>query len=247
MPSLAIADDGARRLRRGSGSPSRCRGRSARPCAARESPRPSRAPRRRRASRRSRARRPRGSGGPRRAASPARRTPYSRAYCRSTMGGGSLPFLRTGTNPLPRFSASAAARMKPRDSTPATASASDHSRSFHSASSAATASWKCERRSGVMSRNRMPGCGKSGTSTTNRASGCMEFVDPRGRVFHLLRGGARWTSPFQAPRVASEVCARMKSAISAIARSPSSEAADRREHVRHAVPDGRERTGALAA
>jgi hypothetical protein len=29
------------------------------------------------------------------------------------------------------------------------------------------------RRSGVMSRNRIPGFGKSGTSTTSRASGCI--------------------------------------------------------------------------
>src|SRR5688572_485428 len=147
--------------------------------------------------------------------------PYSSAYWRSTMGGGSLPFLRTGTNPLPRFSASAAARMKPRDSTPATASASDHSRSFHSASSAETASWKCERSSGVMSRNRMPGCGKSGTSTTYRASGCM--VSGAAGGF----GGVR-----------ADECGHLGDGAVSV-----EEAADRREHVRHAVPDGRERTG----
>ena len=53
--------------------------------------------------------------------------------------------------------------MKPRDSIPANASISFHSASPSSASIAAIVASKWSRSSGEMSRNRIPGRGKSGT------------------------------------------------------------------------------------
>jgi hypothetical protein len=49
-------------------------------------------------------------------------TPYSRAYFSPIVVPGSFPFLRMGTKPTPSFAASAAPKMKPRLSMPATKS-----------------------------------------------------------------------------------------------------------------------------
>src|ERR1022692_3810817 len=81
----------------------------------------------------------------------------------STTGGGNLPCLRTKTNPLPSRAARAAPKMNPRDSIPATASIVCHSAGVSSASSACSVASKCARNNGEISRNRMPGCGKSAT------------------------------------------------------------------------------------
>src|SRR5580692_4161669 len=67
----------------------------------------------------------------------------------------------------------AAARMKPRDSMPATASVALHSRSSNRPSSASSVAAKCVRSSGVKSRNRIPARGKSGTSTMWRLRSCI--------------------------------------------------------------------------
>src|SRR5438445_7874378 len=48
--------------------------------------------------------------------------PYSSSYSSSITREGSLPLLRTGTNPAPSCCASAPPKMKPRDSTPTTTS-----------------------------------------------------------------------------------------------------------------------------
>ena len=48
--------------------------------------------------------------------------PYSSSYSSSMVGAGSLPRLRTGTNPALSWCASAPPKMKPRDSTPTTTS-----------------------------------------------------------------------------------------------------------------------------
>src|SRR5271166_3454433 len=81
----------------------------------------------------------------------------------STTGGGNFPCLRTKTKPLPRRAARAAPKMNPRDSIPATASIACHSVGVNRISSACSVASKCARNNGEISRNRMPGCGKSAT------------------------------------------------------------------------------------
>ncbi len=73
---------------------------------------------------------------------------------------GSLPTLRTGTNPTPRANATGAAKMNPRASTPATTSTRP-SPSRCGAASAATTSAKAgpSASSGVMSLKSTPGDG----------------------------------------------------------------------------------------
>ena len=48
--------------------------------------------------------------------------PYSRSYSRLSVVHGSLPALRTGTNPAPKWYATGDAMMKPRASIPTTLS-----------------------------------------------------------------------------------------------------------------------------
>src|ERR1039458_5387561 len=84
---------------------------------------------------------------------------------------GSLPFLRTGTNPVRNFTAAAAAKINPRASIPTTASTEPGlnfsvSKSIEPANSRASAS------TGVMSLNWMPGLGKSGMLRMARSISC---------------------------------------------------------------------------
>ena len=76
---------------------------------------------------------------------------------------GSLPALRTGTKPAPRRTATGAAMMKPRASTPMTLSMA---RSAKASASAVTHQDRAGplASSGVMSLKTTPGCGKSGMS-----------------------------------------------------------------------------------
>src|SRR6202042_2761363 len=92
--------------------------------------------------------------------------PYSSVYSALIVSAGSLPGLRAGTNPAPSSRARAAPRMKPRASAATTkstwAAATRSARPLTAASSAPASS-----SSGVMSRNRIPGRGKSGMSRMN--------------------------------------------------------------------------------
>jgi len=88
--------------------------------------------------------------------------PYSSTYSTRFVFHGSLPGLRIGTKPMPSCIASGAPNRNPRDSIAATQSTLPKSiaarRRIVSFIAAGCAS------SGVMSLNRMPGFGKSGTS-----------------------------------------------------------------------------------
>ncbi len=84
---------------------------------------------------------------------------------------GSLPALRTGTNPARSASATGAARMNPRASIPTTWSTTDRPEASRPASASAStivAKATGSASTGVMSLNTTPGSGKSGTSTTRR-------------------------------------------------------------------------------
>src|SRR5690606_5889895 len=94
-------------------------------------------------------------------------TPYSRAYSMRRVRYGSLPGLRTGANPVPRWSATGAAKMNPRASIPTTRSTSCDEKSSASCRTTAENSSASER-TGVRSLNTIPGWGKSGISRTRR-------------------------------------------------------------------------------
>jgi hypothetical protein len=84
--------------------------------------------------------------------------PYSSEYSSRTTAQGSLPALRTGTNPARRRYATGAARMNPRASMPMTRS------TWRSANAATSWSMAVAKpgpspSSGVMSRNVTPGWG----------------------------------------------------------------------------------------
>src|SRR5436190_408483 len=81
-----------------------------------------------------------------------------------------------GTNPMPALSATAAAKMNPRDSGAATISAAC-ARANSAIESITSANALGSRRSGVMSRKTMPGFGKLGTSRT-RAWRCADAMGP---------------------------------------------------------------------
>ena len=88
-------------------------------------------------------------------------SPYSSEYSTDMRAAGSFPGLRTGTNGRPRRSASGPPNRKPRDSMPTIAigwrRSPPRQRSLITCWNAfASAS------SGVMSRKRIPGCGKVG-------------------------------------------------------------------------------------
>src|SRR3989442_664119 len=89
--------------------------------------------------------------------------PYSRSYSTDTTSAGSFPSLRTGTNPTPSLYAIGAPKMKPRDSIPTTAS-TFRGPIRSSRPSMAALNESPSLRSVVMSLNRIPGFGKSGTS-----------------------------------------------------------------------------------
>src|SRR5262245_53714362 len=131
--------------------------------------------------------------------------PYSSAYSAASVSHGSLSALRTGTNPAPKWYATAEARMKPLASMPTTLSTlprpnctTIRSITVENASSSA--------RSGVMSLNRTPSCGKSGTSRTSALSCSRSTGSPppalggrtslalgsrtRGRTLAAARGAA---------------------------------------------------------
>src|ERR1039458_6783421 len=74
---------------------------------------------------------------------------------------GSLPFLRTGMNPVRNFTAAAAAKINPRASIPTTAS-TEPGLNFSVSKSIAPENNRASASTGVMSLNWMPGLGKSG-------------------------------------------------------------------------------------
>ena len=94
--------------------------------------------------------------------------PYSRSYSTSIVSAGSFPGFRTGITPTPSSIAIGVANRNPRASTAAIASipASRHGATI---SRTAAASAAGSARSGVMSRNKIPGLGKSGTGRMKEA------------------------------------------------------------------------------
>src|SRR5690606_32214597 len=114
---------------------------------------------------------------------------------------GSLPGLRTGTKPQPSSRASAAPRMKPRASMPATASGGA-ARQAPADASMAPANAAASASTGVMSLNTIPGRGKSGTSRIRRDQwGTAALLD--GGVRRRWRAGSVLRrEPQQAPALA---------------------------------------------
>src|SRR6478609_9191796 len=104
--------------------------------------------------------------------------PYSRVYSSRSEGPGSLPDLRTGTKPMPRWWATAAPMMNPRASIPTTTSTRPAYRPATSWTTAANASPSAS--CGVKSLNRTPGCGKSGMSRIRLSTSSV--TDPSGIV-----------------------------------------------------------------
>ena len=92
-----------------------------------------------------------------------------------TVRPGSLPNLRAGTSGTFQWSASAVPNTKPRDSIATTASGRPVRAAIARTASASPAG---SASSGVMSLNRMPGLGKSGTSRISRA----RSVTPAGAM-----------------------------------------------------------------
>src|SRR3954454_2812298 len=128
-----------------------------------------------------------------------RSVPYSSSYSAVTVSRGSLPGLRARTKPASSSLATAGPSRKPRASAPMTSSAPT-ARPYSASASTAARKASGEAISGVMSRKRMPGRGKSGMSRTKAARSAgnlseipdeqqvLEVAGHRGEVLQRLDG-----------------------------------------------------------
>src|SRR3954469_13440486 len=118
--------------------------------------------------------------------SSSRSVPYSSWYSAVTVAYGSLPGLRARTKPASSSLATAGPSRKPRASAPMTSSAPT-ARPYSASASTAARKASGEAISGVMSRKRMPGRGKSGMSRTKaaRSAGNLSEIPDEQQVLEV--------------------------------------------------------------
>src|SRR5699024_9442504 len=90
---------------------------------------------------------------------------------------GSLPSLRTGTNPAPKANASVGANMKPRASMPNTASTGPIGPAASTSARLIRRNTSGSRHNGVMSRNVTPATGQSGIWRTLSSISCSMLMN----------------------------------------------------------------------